>query len=456
MEERLKQLEQHNRELELIIQAQAALIEKLRAQLEQNSKNSHHPPSSDPPKTRAQRRRRKRSDKTPGGQLGHQGHQRELVEQDQVDVHHVLIPHACEHCHSPLHGHDPKPQRHQVWELPPPQIQVHQFELHRLVCSACTKTTRAKLPDGFTLSQFGPRIHALHAWLRLDMRASRARVQTFFADVLGLRISLGALSAMDKRVSQQLKPSYEQLQQAIQSSELKHCDETTWYQDGQRRVLWTATDGKVALLRITSHRDTLSLKALIGDEVQGVVISDRYSAYRFIKQTQRQLCWAHLLRDFESMSEQEGSLGSWGMQLHLFSQMLLRDWSHHQNASQKQWDTFSSSVLRRRHFVLAVLEDIATLDNRWGGMAREMLKEEHSMWTFLRKRGIPPTNNLAERTLRHAVMWRKSSYGSRSDGGLRFVERGLSVRQTLLNQGRSFFEGLFQLLSTSQFQLLSP
>jgi transposase len=135
------------------------------------------------------------------------------------------------------------------------------------------------------------------------MRVSRARVQTFFADVLGLRVSLGALSAMDKRISRQLEPSYKQLQQAIQTSELKRCDETTWYQDGKRRVWWTATDGKVALLRITSHRDTLSLKAFISEEVQGVIISKRYSAYRFMKQTQRQLCWAHLLRDFESMSE---------------------------------------------------------------------------------------------------------------------------------------------------------
>jgi transposase len=454
MEERIAQLEAQNQKLEALVRAQAELIEKLQAQLGKYSKNSHRPPSSDPPQVRSQRKRRKRSAKKPGGQPGHEGSHRQMLDSDDVDQIVECVPTECQVCHASLSGAHDSPRRHQVWELPPLQVDVTEYRLHTLECECCHHT-QATLPKEVSWSAFGPRLHALCGLLRLDLRTSLERTQQFFAQVLDLQISKGAISAMEQRMSTRLEPLHGQLGDAVKHTAVKHCDETTWYLDGARRTLWTASNRQLSYMLISERRDTLSCKKLIGEQVQGTIITDRYSAYHYVDPSQRQMCWAHLLRDFEAISQSAHECESKaGELLESYTREMLKEYARARDGTELEWEVFANRWGKKQGVMHSFLCTCADASGKYAGMASEILKRKQSLWTFLSNREVEPTNNLAERTLRHAVMLRKTSYGSRSERGMRYIERGLSVRQTLLNQGRSLFHFLYALCSGAPQPLL--
>lgn len=359
------------------------------------------------------------------------------------------LPTQCQACHAPLDGQQDQPRRHQVWELPPLKVEVTEYRLHTLECD-CGHHTQATLPQGVSWSAFGPRLHALCGLLRLNLRTSLERTQTFFSQVLDLTLSKGTISAMTQRLSQHLEPVHEQVGQAIAQAQVKHCDETTWYQDGARRTLWTACHKQMSYMLISDKRDMASCKRLIGEQVCGTIITDRYSAYHDVDDAQRQMCWVHLLRDFEAISQSSHECESRaGEVLESYTREMLKDYARARDGTAQEWEAFVEKWEGKRGAVQSFLCTCADAGGKHAGMAREILKRKASLWTFLSKREVEPTNNLAERTLRHAVVLRKTSYGSRSEEGLRWMERGLSVRQTLLNQGRSLFHFLYSVCSGS-------
>ena len=466
MREELEQLRADNQDLrrlvedlKAIVTLQSQKIEALQAQLNKSSKNSHKPPSSDTPKQRSERKNKRKtknkSGNKPGGQKGHKGSHRQMLAQQDVDHFVDCIPSTCQGCHQPLSGADDKPRIHQVWEIPPIDIQVTQYQIHRLRCD-CGHKTCGSLPQGITSSQFGPRLHALHATLRLQLRCSRARTQTFMRDVLGLKISKGALSAMDRRMSQAFEPIHEQLGQVVQQAPVKFCDETTWYLDGQRQTLWSASTETCAYLRIEDKRDTASCKLLLGEEAYGYIVSDRYSAYHWVDNAQRQMCWAHVLRDFIAMSERPGGLGVTGRLLTEQAGQLLKQYAKVRGQSAQEWAKYVEHWQGQRDYIKALLSTASDEggSGKYGGMAREIRKYEECLWTFLQDRQLEPTNNHAERTLRHAVILRKTSYGSRSQWGKDWMSRGLSLLQTMNLQSRSFYHFVLDTLLGRSPQIL--
>ncbi len=135
---------------------------------------------------------------------------------------------------------------------------------------------------------------------------------------------------------------------------------------------------------------------------------------------------------------------------------MLKDYARARDGTQQDWESFVEKWEKKRGAIQSFLCTVADAGGKYAGMAREILRRKESLWTFLGKPEVEPTTNLAERTLKHAVMLRKTSYGSRSDAGMRWIERGMSVRQTLLNQGRSLFHFLYDLCVGSPQQLLTP
>ena len=457
--EEIQRLRQENQELRQMLQKVLEANEALRAQLKLSSFNFSKPPSSDSPKARADRKTRKRppSDKKAGGQKGHEGHHRQMLPVEQVD--HVVdcIPKTCSGCSESLHGHDATARAHQVWDLPPIALEVTQYNQHTLQCS-CGQRTTGQLPAGITRSSFGPGVLALHAVLRVQMRASRGRTKSFFNEVLGLQISTGALSAMNKRVSAHLASAHEQLGKAIAQSNVAYCDETTWWLSGKRQVMWAACTKGFAYLKIQPKRDQISCQKLVGSmDFSGCIVSDRYCGYHRVDNAQRQLCWAHVLRDFIYISERsDRELSMTGERLVRLASDMLQEYARARDGTLQQWQEFTSKWQSKRDDVQMYLEMAAREGgkSKAGGMAREMLKYEQCLWTFLSRRDVEPTNNLAERTLRHAVILRKTSYGSRSQAGMRFVERAVSVYQTMVMQSRSFYAFLRQTFDGLQPQVL--
>ena len=294
MEELNRQLLERIEKLEAIIEAQAKHIEiqakhievqakriaELEAKLARNSKNSHTPPSHDGPKSRSERKRRKPSTKPRGGQKGHEGHHRQLLEASEVSAIFDCKPCQCEHCGEGFDSEDPSPRRHQVTEIPPIVPVITEYRVHKLRCTSCGKKTHGKLPEGVVgWSSFGPRVHAIVGTLRGEGRLSLSRVQALLKDMFGITISRASLSAMDARHGQQLTPFHDEIGTHLRAQEMLHVDETSWYLKGNRMLLWVMTHPVASYFKIMDSRSQKAAKEVIGEDFQGYLITDRYSAY---------------------------------------------------------------------------------------------------------------------------------------------------------------------------------
>src|SRR4051812_38543330 len=410
-------------------------IERRVAELEQrigrNSTNSSGPPSTDPPSVK-RRPPAPASGKKRGGQPGHPRHVRPLVPPEAVCQVIECKPPQCRWCGDALAGDDPEPLRHQVAEVPPVRPVVHEYRLHRLTCPRCRTATRAKLPAGVPAGAFGPRLRAVLSVLAGAYRLGKRPIQQLALDLLGLSISTGMVCRLERQGAAELEAPVEGLREHVRTAASAHIDETSWRQGRDKRWLWAAVTKSATVFTIARSRGADVARSLLGVDRRKVVISDRFKSYRWIRR--RQFCWAHLRRDFQAMIDRGGEPGEVGRRLLEHSDVLFR-W----------WHRVRDGTLARSSFRLYVSwlrdclrEDLrrgtACLCSRTAGTCRELLAGETHLWTFVRVEGVEPTNNHAERALRHGVIYRKLSGGTDSEAGSRFVERMLSVLATCRQQ----------------------
>lgn len=300
-------------------------VEELERELNRDSRNSSLPPSSDPPKTRAERRREAREklkrmskeQRKPGGQPGHEGAHRQMASAERVDRRTEHLPEACG-CGHRFDGSEVRvddPVVHQQWELPPVRPLIFQYDLLRLRCPCCGKSTVAELPAGVSWSAFAPRLEAHIAVLAGVFRLSRRQARDVVCQMFGVPISLGAVDAVIMRMSAILKDPWEQLRTAIQKAQQVHADETGWRLKGAYECLWVATTALVACYRIDATRSQAAAKELLGQDFGGFVISDRYVGYHWLDVLQQQLCWAHWIRSLVALCERPGAPGRLGRKL---------------------------------------------------------------------------------------------------------------------------------------------
>ncbi len=437
-------------ELEALVRAQAALIEQQAAtiaqlQAAQSSRTSHSPPSSDSPKARSERKKRvrKKSRKKQGAQPGHKGSHRQLLEPELVDHLVECFPSHCDACGQDLTEDSLQVRRHQVWEIPPITPVVTEYRLHKRTCS-CGCSTWARLPaQTVGESQFGPRVHAVVATMRTQARTSIALTKVLCRELFGLHLSTGSVSAIDKRTSDVLASDHATLHDALKQSDVAHLDETTWSLGGERYNLWVGRFEQGCCLLARESRDQVTAQELIGADYQGIAVTDRYCAYHWLDADRRQMCWAHLLRDFEAMSKQPGLLGHFGLLLRLEAQRVLHSHRRVRDGTLTH-EEFGAYLESRQEMVSQCLQGAGQTQTskKWGGAAREIFRHLGSLWTCGSDERVAPTNNAAERALRPSVITRKLSFGSQSERGLRWVERVQSVRETLRIQGRDFFDFL--------------
>ncbi len=297
-------------ELQTTVSAQIELGENLKTQLADlrsklavTSCNSSKPPSSDPPGAplRKSGNRGRKGVRKPGGQPGHEGTTRALVPVEQVDEVVECVPAVCEQCDCALAGIDENSQRHQVIDIPDPRLVTTEYRLHQLPCPACGARTRGKLPAGVPASWFGARLHAMTAMLVGCFRQSKRLVTELYDVVYGLSISPGSVCAMERRVSEALVVPVEEAREAIRRESVVGSDETSWRRMRRKAWLWVAATDQLAIFTIARRRGSKVVKRILGEAFAGVVTSDRWSAYSH--PDCRQLCWAHLLRDFVGMME---------------------------------------------------------------------------------------------------------------------------------------------------------
>jgi transposase len=446
------------------LQQQLALLSErvrlLEEQLNKNASNSSLPPSANPPQA-PKPVVKQPSGKKPGGQPGHPPTLQRRLPPQRLQQIIPLVPDTCRRCGHTLPQEagpdDPEPTWHQVAELPQLAAQVREYQGHARTCPACQTVTHAAIPADLCRHSFGPRLAATLTYLVGCHRVSRRGVEEIAQAVFDVPVSLGSICHLEGQMSQALAPAHAEAIDAVRAAEVKHADETSWSQAGKRRWLWLAATARVAAFVIHARRSLAGLQALLGEVLSGIVISDRWKVYEVLPDGRRQLCWAHLIRDFRAMTQRAGTSRRIGENLLALSGVLFEYWPKvRDGTASREW--FVQEVLSaiRPDVQSSLRRGLRSRCAATRGTCRELLAWEPSLWTFAFVQGVEPTNNHAERVLRGAVLWRKGCFGSSSEGGCRFVERILTVVQTLRLQDRPVLTYLYESLCAHRKGLPTP
>jgi transposase len=270
-------------------------------------------------------------------------------------------------------------------------------------------------------------------------RISRRDVVELTEELFCARISAGAVDAILARASRALAEPHADLLQKLRAGSAVNMDETGWPTAGQRRALWGIFDQRHAYLHIASARHEDHAKELLGD-TNAIVTSDRWWAYAHLPLARRQLCWAHLRRDFAAHAEglaAEKDFGEHGLEL---CAAVFSAWREFARTGERDQLGLTTRGLEREFKpIISSYAAKRARNKRCRGMARNLLKAWPALWTFATQDGVQPTNNHAERALRSAVIYRKLSLGSQSQDGEQRVARLLSTHTTCRLQRRSLF-----------------
>jgi transposase len=350
--------------------------------------------------------------------------------------------------------------RHQLIEIPPITPLVIEHRLHRLVCPCCSRRTCATLPADVEPSHYGPRLSGLVGLLGSSFPLSFRKTQALLHQLVGVEISCSAIAAIRERLSAALaQPMAEALQVARQQP-VAYVDETgapTGNADGgnpsgKRGWQWVMVTPMVTVFQQGLSRSAAAAIELLGHAFGGIVVSDRFSAYNHLPTQQRQLCWAHLIRDLTAISERAGASAEFGVELLDLQRQLFDHWHYYKDGT-IDWSTLQQSCGPIRQAFVGTLQRVVELGCQRGERTpwvrtvrtcRQLLQRSDALWTFLETPGVEPTNNAAERALRQSVIQRKISYGVQSAQGAICRSRLLTVTTTLRQQGRDVWSFLEQ------------
>jgi transposase len=447
---RLDELVEANQRLVDSNERLEARVAELERRLNRSSRNSSLPPSQDPPSA-PPRPRGKGSGRKRGGQHGHEGRYRRVLPSEQVDEIVEYWPDRCGSCAHEFaeadHVDADEPSRRQVAELPPIAVRVTEHRLHRVCCPECAAVTAAEPPAGSRWA-FGPRLQAAVVTLAVRNRVSRRDATELAREVFGVELSTGAVDAIVQRAGEALAAPHTRLEQEIKGSPVVNIDETGWKTGGDRRMLWGALTRRTAVFRIATGRHAAEAQTMLGERYDGIVCSDRWAAYDYLDPTRRQICWAHLLRDFTAHSEGMGAQEDFGNAGLAVAHDLFDAWEQFQQDGERAALQARIAPLQtklRTELEHASRKSTKTKYHRQ--FARNLLKRWPALWTFSHTDGVDPTNNHAERGLRGAVIYRKLSLGTQSERGERSLERLLSASITCRLRKQSLFAYLTEVIS---------
>jgi transposase len=454
-EARIADLERRVAEQDLRIRQLEDLVRKLLGQL---------PPApeatarvmEDLPKPEA----KKPSGRKAGGQPNHPPHLKKLLPLERVTNIVMHVPKYCECCQASLPAKaaadDPEPSRHQIAELPTLRAEITEHQGHYRTCPRCHHVTQAAIPAEVRAESVGAKLTGMMSYLVGVHHVSKRGVEEIVEEVFEVPISLGKVAALEQEMSEALQPAHKEAVAEVRAAASKYVDETGWKKAGRKRWLWAAATKLVVVFLIHARRNLIALKTLLGETIVGFIHSDRWKTYNDIPTSQRQLCWAHLKRNFEKWLKR-GEKGKAVAEAFLAI--------HHEVF--KVWHLFRGGSCDReelvKHMVPLVLSlrqllvmMITSGEEKLARLGRNLLKLEPALWTFVVEEGVEPTNNHGERVQRLAVLWRKCCFGCHSESGCRFVERLLTVVQTLRLQKRSVLDFLTKAIQAHRTGGSSP
>jgi transposase len=288
---------------------------------------------------------------------------------------------------------------------------------------------------------------AFAALLMAYYRQSKRRTAEFLSTLLGQPCSASLTVKIENQVTAAARPSYEALAAQLPAQELLSIDETGTKEANGKAWLWTFVARMFTVFAVRGTREATALTTFLGEAFHGVVNCDRAKMYWHLGRLQ--WCWAHLKRDFQAMIDSGTVQGKWlGPRLRRATCELFEHWADYRAGKISR-----AALLRRMGPVRRKVERLLLRGTESGdadvrGTCRELYEHRQWLWTYLRHEGVEPTNNAGERSLRHAVIWRKLSFGTQSASGSRFVETMLTVIETCRQQGRNVFAFLTNAVET--------
>jgi transposase len=392
-----------------------------------DSKNSSKPPSSDGP-GKPNRAQRRASARKRGAQPGHPGHRRAMLDETEVDRLVDCKPEAVCECGGQV-ALTGSPQRHQVFEVPPMRAQVDEYRIYSGRCRGCGKPHAGALPAGVPKGQLGPRALSLVGVLGTRYHLTQRKIRNLLDQLMGLSFSVGAISQAHGKVAVALKAPVAEAAASLCTADALWMDETHYPREGIGNWVWAAVQPLLAVFAIYPSRARYVILDFIGQNCTAAVTTDRYAGYAFIDPERRQVCWAHLLRDFNRISQRQGLAGQIGRRLLGLGLVMFR------KRDKAQLSGAVLEGLQRR--TRAALERGAgqARCTRTANTCANILKLWPALWTFTAHDALVPTNNAAEQALRSLVLKRKISGPTRSLRGDQFLARGYTVHETCLRQG---------------------
>jgi len=434
------------------LKAEVARLAELVAKLSKNSSNSSKPPSSDivkPPKPTSSKKTNSRKKKRKiGGQPGHAKHERPPFSPDQIDDVREYELNCCPDCGGAVSARPKEERVVQQVELAEKPVEIVEHRAEGCWCRRCRKVVYAPLPATVQKGGLlGPELTALVGYLKGVCHASFSTIRKYFRDVLKIPISRGQLAKVIRKVSAALEPAYQELRASLPSEPHLNVDETGHKNNGKPHWTWCFRAELYTLFKIDPSRGSAVLIDMLGEEFDGVLGCDYFSAYRkYMKDFSvcLQFCLAHLIRDVKFI------IGLPGKRTQVYGERLL-------DAIRKMFRTihrrdtmtpegFRRALERARTDVIhAALW--APRCKQAQNLANRFRLHGEAYFRFITTPGVEPTNNLAEQAIRFVVIDRRITQGTRSLRGQRWCERIWTAIATCTQQGRSVFEYLREAVS---------
>ncbi len=440
LKEKVSKLEEENK----VLKIENA---ELRERLGLNSRNSSLPTSKELYKIMKDKPNDESKDnKKVGGQIGHKGNYRAKMEADEVVR--VKLQNTCE-CGGEI-AICSKPYIHQKVDLPEIKPYVVEYQLEKGRCRKCGKRKTSRLPEGVALDIFGPRVKSVIAALSGFYKNSKREIVKIMSDIFNLNISIGSVSNSEFRVASRCNEAYGQVEDEVRASKVLHIDETGHYTKGKAGWCWMFTNNEASFIKLADSRGMKFLKNSTFSDYKSLVVTDRYAVYNYFSNEKRQICWAHLLRNFERLSN------SWNNEVKNLG-CGLKDTANElfvlrRALSEDEIDIleFTERAKKLREHIQYYLTKIACILEAKGAsrVVKGIIKSEPMMWRFLDDpENIPLTNNHVERQIRHYVVYRKNSYFTQSVRGNMFLERIISLYLTWKQKNLNPFQNLLSIVS---------
>jgi len=446
-----KTLEEAIEVIRLLIQMnleQKKEIDSLREKLNTNSNNSSLPPSRDLKKKK--KNNKLKSLRKRGAQPGHKANQRMIIPEEQVDEFFVCKPDELCSCGGNIELQN-NFHKHQVFEIPVPKFHVIEYRIYKGCCNQCHLRFSGQLPKGVSWKGFGTRAHAMVTLLTSKYRLSKRLVRAWFHDVYKMPICIGSVSNVEHTVSESLAFAHQEIETVIRNEKIVHIDETGHKECYKNAWAWLMSTPKATYFKLHKSRGKKIAKELIGNFHGRTIISDRYPAYDYLPEVNHQVCWAHLKRDFQKISERPGIIGQIGRALLKTYARLFYFWKtecdpdlNYSKKQKRRLRYFKNKMLRWLRIGASCKHD------KTARTCQNILDCSKSLWRFFEVPGVAPTNNHAERQLRPLVISKKLTFGTQSERGSRYIERIFSVVSTCKQQGKDVLSFIVDLVF-SQF-----